>query len=143
MKRLLSTVLVLMVIFTSCLSAYAEETQPAWYELDEEESVLTVRLPANSTTGYAWDFAISEPEALELATEEYVQDEGSEGQDGAGGTWVASFIGTFKKFGDVELTLNYKRSGDEKAAETRVIKAFVSENNQLQIVSADITVPAE
>jgi predicted secreted protein len=137
------TVLALMFVFTSCFNAYAEETQPEWYALDEEESVLTITLPANETTGYAWEFEVSEPEALELATQEYVPAENSKDVVGAGGTWVASFIGTFKKFGNVDLTLNYKRSGEAEAAETRLVKLFVSENNQLQVVSAETTAPTE
>ena len=136
------TVLVLVFVFASCLSVSAEESQPAWYALDEEESVLTITLPANETTGYAWEFVISDPEALELATEEYVQDENSQDLVGAGGTWVASFIGTFKKAGDVDLTFNYKRSGDEVAAETRLVKLFIAENNQIEVVSADVVTPA-
>ena len=116
--------------------------QPDWYELSEDETVLTITLPANATTGYEWDFVISDPETFELVTQEYVQEKGSQDREGAGGTWVASFMGTFKKAGSVDLTLNYKRSWEDEAAETRLVKVFVSENNQLEVVSADGTVPA-
>lgn len=133
MKKLLQLLLVLAVMLLSCAGAYAEEL--AWYELDEEEAVLTVRLPADPTTGYGWNFTISDPEALELATMEYISEGNSEVE---GGTWVASFIGTFKKSGNVDLTLEYTRSGDDAPAETRRVTVFVVENNQLEILSAGI-----
>jgi len=66
MKRLWLAVLVLTIALFCCMSAYAEEADSAWYELSADETVLTVRLPANSTTGYEWNFEISDPEILEL-----------------------------------------------------------------------------
>lgn len=144
MKKLLSLALALLFILTSCAVAYAEQEQaePDWYELDENEEVLTIRLPANLTTGYEWTFEISDPEALELVTQEYIEDENGQQLVGVGGTWAASFHGTFAKAGDVDLTLTYKRSFEEEAAETRLVKLWIVENNQLQVVSAEVVDPS-
>ena len=137
MKKYLQLFLILTFVVASCASVYAQELPRAWYELDEQEEVLTITLPDNATTGYEWDFVISDPEALELATMEYVPDDNGKDLVGAGGTWVASFISTFEKAGNVDLTLNYKRKWEAQAVETRLVKVFISENNQLQVVSAE------
>ena len=66
MKKFIA-LLALVALILAAIPAYAREEQPAeeaWYELDEESRVLTVRLPANPTTGYEWSFDISDPAAL-------------------------------------------------------------------------------
>lgn len=141
MKKPLSMILALLLALAFGAAAYAEEAAP-WYELDEADEVLTVRLPANPTTGYEWTFEISDSEALELVTQEYVQDEAGQEMVGVGGTWVASFHGTFAKAGHVDLTLKYKRSFEQEAAETRLVKLWVMENNQLEVVSAEVVDPS-
>ncbi len=88
MRKLLQVFLVLAFVLASCVGAYAQEPQPIWYELDEEETVLTITLPANATTGYEWDFVISDPEAFELLTQEYVPD----GNDELIGTVISGFL---------------------------------------------------
>lgn len=112
------------------------KTEEAWYELSGEDEVVTVRLPANETTGYQWFYTFSDEETLELVTQEYVQDEAEEGETGVGGTWVASFKGTFEKAGNVTLTLDYAQGETEEPEETKVLNLFVVENNGLQVVSA-------
>lgn len=129
----------LTVGFSSVLSA----VQSPWYELSEGREVLTIRLPANSTTGYAWEYTISDEGSFELLTQEYVPDENAEGLVGAGGTWAASFIGTAKTSDTVKLTLTYKRDWEAEAIETRRIEVLVSEDNQLEIVSTDIIVSTQ
>jgi len=124
-------------------SSVITEVQSSWYELSEGQEVLTIRLPANPTTGYAWEYSISDEGAFELLTQEYVPDENAEDLVGAGGTWAASFIGTAKISDSIEITLNYKRDWEDEAIETRRIEVLVSENNRLEIVSADIVVPAQ
>ena len=132
MKKLLPLFLVLMLVLASCMSAYAQEAPSTWYELSEDETVLTVRLPANTADGFKWDFEISDPDAFEFVTMEYVEDEAIKEN-----TWAASFKSTFSKAGKVDLTLNYLRDGEEKPVETRVVKVFIVENGQLEILSAE------
>jgi len=129
----------LTVEFSSVIS----EVQSPWYELSEAQEVLTIRLPSNPTTGYVWEYSISNEGAFELLTQEYEPDENTEGLVGAGGTWVASFIGTTKTSDTVELTLNYKRNWEAEAIEARQIELLVLEDNHLEIVSAGIIVPAQ
>lgn len=117
-------------------------TDPAlldnWYELSSDDTVITVRLPGNATTGYEWVYSISDEEVLELITQEYVQDENTEGVEGAGGTYVGSFKGTFNKAGNVTLTFNYQRSWEdtEEPMETHVLELFVNEADIIEVVSA-------
>lgn len=125
-------------------TAPAENTEPTdaaaadWYELSSSDTVLTIRLPGNATTGYEWNYSISDPKILELLTQEYVEDDHAEDMVGVGGTYVGSFKGTFEAAGNVTLTLNYERSGDTEPAESRVLELFVDESNTIQVVSAKI-----
>lgn len=154
MRKQLIAFLIFMTILVSGVSVYAQESvnsewyvnvdpgwyvaeEPSWYVLDEEQMVLTITLPANTTTGYEWTYEISNPVALQVISAEYVPD-GSE-LAGTGGTWTADFKGIFKDEAEVELTLNYKRAWEDEAIQTRLLKIKISENNQLEIISGEIT----
>ena len=104
MKRILTILLAAALML--CTAAFAEgNPNDSWYELSEDECVLTVRLDANATTGYEWTYSFSDDKALELLTEEYVEYEHPEGEVGVGGYWAASFMGTFETAGNVDLTV--------------------------------------
>ena len=140
MKKLIALFALLALVLAG-IPAWAREEQPAeeaWYELDEESRVLTVRLPANPTTGYEWNVNISDPAALELLTMEYTGDEADAQMVGVGGQWVASFYSTLEGTGEVDLTLTYQRAGEEAAGEQRLIKIAIGENNQLQVLAAEV-----
>ena len=107
------------LILTACAAKEAQESEAAkqepalvtapWFELSSEGEVLTVRLDSNPTTGYSWNYEISDEGILEHLTDELVLPEAKEGFAGAGGTWCASFKPSFRKDGDVTLTLKYAR----------------------------------
>lgn len=154
MKKQLIAFLILMAILVSGVSVYAQEPvksewyiavdpgwyvaeEPSWYELDEEQMVLTITLPSNITTGYEWTYEISNSEALQVISTEYVPDVSE--LVGTGGTWLADFRGTFRDEAEVELILNYKRAWEDEALQTRLLKIKISENNQLEIISDEIT----
>lgn len=109
--------------------------EPSWYELSANDTVLTVRLDANPSTGYYWDFKISKPEILEFLTMEYVQDEAPAGMVGVGGTWVASFKSTFVQTGNTSLTLNYIAPDGKTIAETHTLNLKTALNYQISVVS--------
>ncbi len=136
MKKLLAMLLAAVLL---CGAAFAEgEIDDSWYELSEDECVLTVRLDANPTTGYEWSYAFSDDTALELLTDEYVEDAHAEGELGVGGYWAASFMGTFEVAGNVDLTLTYARSFEpEQPARQIVMHLFINEANMIQIVSTE------
>lgn len=115
----------------------APKIEKTWYELSGGDTVLTVSLPANPSTGYFWDFRISDPEVFELITMEYIQDDAPAGLVGAGGTWVASFKGTFQKAGSTALTLNYVAPDQTTIAETHIFDLYIAQNNQIMIISAE------
>lgn len=140
MKRIASLILTMALLMTICVWTQAEPVTPtSLYELSEGQDVLTVRLPANETTGYQWDFEISNPELLELITSEYTGDEAAEGMVGVGGIWAASFgnaITTEGMGGCVFLTLRYRRPSDSETVEPAAgyaLEIWVSENGLLQV----------
>ncbi len=142
MKRILTILLAAALML--CTAAFAEgNPNDSWYELSEDECVLTVRLDANATTGYEWTYSFSDDKALELLTEEYVEDEHPEGEVGVGGYWAASFMGTFETAGNVDLTLTYARSFEpEQPARQIVMHLFINEANLIQVISTE-EVPLE
>ena len=95
-----------------------------WFEISENKEVLTVRLDSNPTTGYMWEYKISDDKVFELLTDEYVGPEDN-GMVGAGGQWVASFKPTFLKDGDVKLTLMYKRSWESQPIQSIEMRIIV------------------
>lgn len=103
-----------------------------WFELSEDETVITVRLPANETTGYAWGFA-SEPEIMEHITEEYLPDEGEDMMVGQGGTWVASFRAIPGMSGETQLILSYQRAWETDPIEVRTLVLTVDDDGTLEI----------
>ena len=91
----------------------AVESGEAWYELQNDDTILTVRLPSNPSTGYDWSYEISNDQAIELLTQEYVQDEAAPDAVGVGGTWVASFANFGSAFGEVTISFRYARSWED------------------------------
>ncbi len=139
MKRCFLLVLVL-VLFSTCAWAQSMSDFPSgMFELSGEDTVLTVRLPSNPTTGYDWAFGISNPDIFEPIAYEYAQDEVAEGVVGAGGTWVGSFRSALASEGEgglVTLSLAYSRPFDPEGtepAERYDIDVWVIENGQLQV----------
>lgn len=116
----------------------AVESGEAWYELQNDDTILTVRLPSNPSTGYDWSYEISNGQAIELLTQEYVQDEAAPDAVGVGGTWVASFANFGSAFGEVTISFRYARSWeDNEPAEVRTLHLHIVENSQIEVISAD------
>lgn len=101
------------------------ERAAEWVELDEEEIVLTVRLP-----GEDWSFEVVEPIVCELLT--------LEANDGA---FVASFTTTMEEFGHGQLVF-----AADDGLEYRAVDVFGCENGELSVTRVEvfeIFVPAE
>ena len=72
-----------------------------------EGNKVTVSLPGNITTGYAWSYAI-DGSNVELASEDYKTEATSAPVSGAGGTQTYEFNVTGA--GDATITFTYARS---------------------------------
>lgn len=129
--------LVIAVVFC-CSVACAEDalvSDMPWYELSGEDTILTVRLPGNNKDGMNWEFEISNPEALELLTQEVIEGE-SEGMAGSPTTYVGSFMSTASAENTVSLILRYKTDDpDEAPFATRVLELKISAENVISVVS--------
>ena len=140
MKKFLSLLIAALLVCFSFVSANAEAaeenaSETLWYELSGEDTILTVRLPGNSKDGMDWAFEISNPEALELITNEVVEGE-SEGMAGAPTTYVASFMSTAGAENKVSLILSYKTDNPNEAPfAARVLELNVSEENVISVAS--------
>lgn len=131
MKKLFACALVLILALALCAAASAEGD---WYELSAEDSVLTVRLPANPSTGYQWEDFISDGTVLEMITSEYVQDEASEGMVGVGGTYIASYRGLSE--GTTVLSLGYYGPGAEEPDDEFVLLVNVDAEGKIGVDTA-------
>ena len=103
-----------------------------WLTLTDEACVISVNLPADETTGYAWRYAISNDKLVANTSETYIPG----GEDG--GVWNALFQGTLREEGDngdVTLTFRYQK-GDDAPIATCVAQMWLSENGQFDIVTA-------
>lgn len=132
MKKMFSMIMVVALLVCSCAFAMAEEA--SWYELSAEGTVLTVRLPGNSKNGLNWSFEISNPEALELITQEVIEGE-SEGMAGAETTFVASFMSTAGVENNVSLILHYNDGSAEADVKTNVLELAVDAENVITVNS--------
>lgn len=99
MKRLICVSLFLMLLTGAAFASQAYEC-----EMTENE-VLTVRLDANATTGYEWDYKISDESLIDMITNEYTVDD--ETLDGTGGQFVVSFKAIDGATGDATIVFNY------------------------------------
>lgn len=121
----------------SITASNLDDDSAVWYEQSEDKTAITVRLPANATTGYAWNFA-SEPEIMEHVTETYLPDEGEPMLVGQGGTWVANFRAVPGKSGDTELILSYQRTWESEPIDVRTLALTVNEDGTLEIQAITI-----
>lgn len=113
MKRI-AIFLLALVMLAAMTAAYAEPA--AWYEISNEGTVLTVRLPGDN-----WNFEISNPDALELITMET-----NEG-------FIASFRAIANAQNTVSLILYCAESEGVAAEEIRVLEINATEANVLSI----------
>ena len=110
------------------LSVLEQDPEADWCELTD--NVLTVRLPEDLSTGYRWDFEISDPEVLEMLTQE-----STEGENGGAGQYAASFRPL--KEGQEELVLSYSRE-DGETLETRAVDFDVDAQGNLSLRFVDV-----
>lgn len=139
-RRMISMILTLVLTLTVCAYAQAELAVPQdFYELTADQDILTVRLPANPTTGYEWSSEISDAQLLKLDASEYIPDEVAEGVVGAGGIWVASFSNAITvegMGGRVTLTLRYNRPFEQGSPEPVMgcaLDIWITEDGQIQV----------
>jgi inhibitor of cysteine peptidase len=96
--------------------------------IDEKVAIgenITIKLDENPTTGYTWNYSISDDGKIELLFDEYIQDEVEDGIVGAGGVHEWTFNAT--ESGEVEITFEYYRSweGVEGSINTIIYKITV------------------
>ncbi|MBA2864175.1 beta-propeller domain-containing protein [Methanococcus maripaludis] len=86
---------------------------------------ISIKLDENPTTGYTWNYSISDDDKIELLSDEYIEDETDDGIVGAGGVHEWTFNAT--ESGEVELTFDYYRSweGVEGSINTIIYKITV------------------
>lgn len=134
---------VLLIAMLFCLSFVCTNAETSdlnasvnsWYEFSGEDTILTVRLPGNNKDGMDWEFEISNPEALELLTQEVIEGE-SEGMAGSPTTYVASFMSTASAENKVSLILRYVTDDPTEAAfATRVLELNISADNVISVAS--------
>ena len=140
MKKSAFVLLIAMLFCLSFVCTNAETSDlnasvNSWYEFSGEDTILTVRLPGNNKDGMDWEFEISNPEALELLTQEVIEGE-SEGMAGSPTTYVGSFMSTASADNKVSLILRYATDEPTEAPfATRVLELNISADNVISVAS--------
>lgn len=93
---------------------------------DDASKNYVLKLEANSTTGFLWDYELSEDGIVQVVKDEYKEDENKEGLVGVGGTQIYEFKGLHK--GEVTVSLQYKKNGTKEVGEEKTIILSVDEN---------------
>ncbi len=123
MKKLICLLCALLLLAATPAALAGEGTTAGenWYELSDEDRVVTVRLPSNELSGLAWAYEISAPESMELITEETIEGE-DRGVGGAPNTFVASFRATGGEGDHVSLIFRLTAEGEEAPAMTYILE---------------------
>ena len=90
---------------------------------NDTNTVVTVSLDENPSTGYGWTYTVSEDGVIWLANDEF-HSEATGNIAGAGGVRAFSFSGL--KAGTVEITFTYLRSWEGDPIRTVVIECSVA-----------------
>ena len=143
MKKLLALLLAAMLLTVSFAFAEADEPEEEapLYELSEDNTVFTVRLEANYTTGYQWMYTFEPEGVLEMTGEDYILNEDTVGLAGAGGTYVAEFRAAAAEDGTVTagetlVTFTYARPWETEGEVPACVLVFavtVAEDGTLTV----------
>ena len=110
----------------------AEAEEGGWYELSEDGTVLTVRLPMmNSEDGYEWSFEAEDGSPLELLTNETTTDEDGDPM------WVGSFRSTATADAAAVLTFKYAK-GDNFPALQCLLLTSLTADSKIAVESANV-----
>ena len=103
---------------------------------DFSGNTLTITLPSNPTTGYAWSYTV-EGDNLENTADSYAADETANNVSGAGGTQVYVFAATGA--GDATINLDYARSWEESADDLHYVVKITADgsSNITSLVTED------
>lgn len=100
---------------------YLPEKGSATIEI-KQNSVFSITLPANPTTGYSWGLRTL-PSQLMLLDADYKQSEDCNGKIGCGGDTTYTFKTMSKGAGKLEF--QYGRQWEDDSADTRIINVNV------------------
>lgn len=110
----------------------AEAEEGGWYELSEDGTVLTVRLPMMaSEDGYEWSFEAEDGSPLELLTSETTTDADGDSM------WVGSFRSTATADAAAVLTFKYAK-GDNFPALQCLLLTSLTADSKIAVESANV-----
>ena len=110
----------------------AEAEEGGWYELSEDGTVLTVRLPMMaSEDGYEWSFEAEDGSPLELLTSETTTDADGDPR------WVGSFRSTATADAAAVLTFKYAK-GDNFPALQCLLLTSLTADSKIAVESANV-----
>jgi len=143
MKKFIIFLIVICLSVSLCACGKSDEAIVAphifgnglWYHIYEDQTSLQVLLEANPTTGYVWDYEISDPDLLECIFFDYAADD-ADGKTGTGGVYGGSFVPTGNGSGSVEISFRHMRPWEDAPIETRVLTVEISDAGLLSVKDA-------
>lgn len=94
-----------------------------------------IKLEANATTNYFWNYEMSEEGIVKVVKDNYVEDDNPDGLVGVGGKQVYEFKGL--KEGTVTITLTYQQNDTDEIAEQKTITLNVDKNLNVTEIKND------
>ncbi|MEA1975545.1 MAG: protease inhibitor I42 family protein [Bacillota bacterium] len=150
MKKIISLVIITLIVMTGVIS-FADDTEniypvpvlisekavPTLYDLNENNfeyeingNQIKIILNENPSTGYLWEYNISDKMIIELIKNDYISSDSN--LIGASGKREYTF--KFLKDGNATIMFNYKRSWEENSIENIAI-SLNNKNNTVNIIN--------
>jgi predicted secreted protein len=100
---------------------------------EAQDSMATIKLEANATTGYTWVYAMTPEGVVREVSNEYIPDNNPTNMSGVGGKHVFTFEAI--SAGEAELVFSYIRPSEQDvpAEKTVTYKAVVNDKNYLSL----------
>lgn len=126
MKKIVSKIMLLSALFlllAGCIgSAGASSSADAWYELDADLGILTVRLP-DEEEGFTWAYVLPDGSPLELLTQE---------------TSGGQYVGSFRAIGDGKTQIMFNYFRNDELNEARVLELRCEDGKVAEVTNDSI-----
>lgn len=100
----------------------------------EKNTIMTIKLEGNPTTGYEWNCKSSNEDVINQSENLYTPNSNEEGKTGVGGIYTFSFKAI--KEGMSTISCNYKRSWEENSDDINVeYDVKIDSNQNIELIS--------
>ena len=111
----------------------ARKTEAQWYELNEDDKILTVRLEDTASSSYEWRFGLSNDSLYNLYPHDVDEEDVVKYTKSTPEEWVVSFRAKDGFSGDSVVKFSYQ-NGRNAAVNSKVLKIHVAEDSSITVL---------